>query len=104
LLGIIITVLILLVYMVTCIAVPFFYLREHREEFSILRHVVLPLVPAIILLFPIGAQFYPAPQFPYNLAAPICIGWLVLGVIIVVFLRLRAPQALAQGDKIFVDE
>jgi amino acid transporter len=104
LLGTIITILILLVYMATCIAVPFFYRREHREEFSILRHVVLPIVPAVILIFPIYAQFVPAPQFPLNLAAPICAAWLVLGIIFVVILKLRAPQALAQSDKIFVEE
>ena len=104
LLGTIITILILLVYMATCIAVPFFYLREHRGEFSILRHIVLPVVPAIVLIFPIYAQFVPAPLFPLNLAAPICAGWLVLGIIIVVFLKLRAPQALAQSDKVFVEQ
>ncbi|HEU5368478.1 MAG TPA: APC family permease [Ktedonobacterales bacterium] len=104
LLGTIITILILLVYLATCIAVPFFYRREHREEFSVLRHIILPIIPAIILLFPIGAQFYPAPLFPLNLAGPICAGWLVLGIIIVVLLKTRAPQALAQSDKVFVEE
>jgi amino acid transporter len=104
LLGVTITILILLVYMATCIAVPFFYLREHREEFNILRHIVLPIVPAIILIFPIYAQFVPAPPSPIDLAARICAAWLVLGIIIVVFLRLRAPQTLAQSNKIFVDE
>lgn len=104
LLGTIITILILLVYLATCISVPFFYRREHREEFSILRHIVVPIIPAIILLFPIGAQFYPAPSFPLNLAGPICAGWLVLGILVVVFLKLRTPQALAESDKVFVQE
>lgn len=104
LLGTIITILILLVYLATCLAVPFFYRHEHREEFNVLRHIVLPIVPAIILLFPIGAQFYPAPSFPLNLAAPICAGWLVVGILVVVFLRLRRPQSLAMSDKVFIEE
>lgn len=104
LLGTIITILILLVYIATCVAVPFFYRREHREEFSILRHVVLPIVPAIILLFPIYAQFVPAPPFPLNLAGPICAGWLVVGILVLIFLRLRRPQALAMSDKVFIEE
>lgn len=104
LLGTIITILILLVYMATCIAVPFFYRREHREEFNILRHIVLPIVPAIILLFPIYVQFVPAPPFPLNLAGPICAGWLIVGILVVVFLRLRRPQALAMSDKVFIEE
>lgn len=103
LLGTIITILILLVYMATCVAVPFFYLREHRDQFNIFRHVVVPVVPAIILLFPIYAQFVPAPPFPLSLAAPICAGWLIVGLIIVTYLGARKREALNAGDKLFIE-
>jgi amino acid transporter len=89
LLGIIITVLILVVYMATCFAVPFFYLREHKAEFNVSRHVLLPAVPFVVLIFPIVAQFYPAPQYPLNLAGLICVAWFVLGLIIVAFMAVR---------------
>jgi amino acid transporter len=104
LIGIIITILILLVYIATCIAVPFFYLREHREEFNIVRHVLFPVIPAIVLLFPIYAQFVPAPPAPLNLAGPLCAAWFVLGIVIVVFLSLQRPGALADSDKVFIKE
>jgi amino acid transporter len=104
LLGTIITILILLVYMAVCLSVPFFYRRERSGEFSIPRHVILPAVPFVILIFPIVAQFYPAPSPPYNLAGPICAAWLVLGVIIVIILNMRAPAALARSGKVYLDE
>ncbi len=104
LLGIIITIFILVVYMAICLSVPFFYIRERRGEFSIPRHVILPAVPFVILIFPIIAQFYPAPSPPYNLAGPICAGWFVLGLIIVIILRMRAPAALAQSGRVYLDE
>jgi amino acid transporter len=104
LLGIIITIFILLVYMAICLSVPFFYRRERRGEFSIPRHVILPAVPFVILIFPIIAQFVPAPSPPYNLAGPICAGWFVLGLIIVIILRMRAPAALARSGKVYLDE
>jgi amino acid transporter len=104
LLGTIITILILVVYMATCLSVPFFYLRERREEFNVLRHIVLPIIPFLILFAPIIAQFVPAPQAPYNLAGPLCAAWFVLGLIIVIFLSLRAPEALERGNKIYLDE
>lgn len=104
LLGTIITILILLVYMAVCLSVPFFYRRERSGEFSIPRHVILPAVPFVILIFPIVAQFYPAPSPPYNLAGPICAAWLVLGVIIVIILNIRAPAALARSGKVYLDE
>src|SRR5713226_329626 len=104
LLGTIITILILVVYRATCLAVPFFYRRERREEFNILRHVLLPIVPFIILVFPILAQFIPAPSPPLNLAGPICAAWFVLGLIVVTFLSLRTPAALAQSSKVYLEE
>jgi len=102
--GTIITILILVVYMATCLSVPFYYLREHREEFNVARHVILPIVPFIVLIFPILAQFIPAPMPPLNLAGPICAAWFVLGLIVVVFLNLRRPTALARSDKVYLEE
>src|SRR3989440_5614640 len=96
--GTIITILILVVYMATCLSVPFYYLREHREEFNVARHVILPIVPFIVLIFPILAQFIPAPMPPLNLAGPICAAWFVLGLIVVVFLNWSRPAALARSD------
>ena len=90
--------------MATCLAVPFFYLREHAQEFNVVRHVILPAIPFIVLIFPIVAQFYPAPSFPLSLAGPICAAWFVLGLIIVAFLSLRAPQTLARGNKVYLEE
>ncbi len=104
LLGTIITILILVVYMAICLAVPFYYRRERRAEFNILRHIVLPVIPLVILIFPIFAQFYPAPLYPYSLAGPICATWFVLGLVIVIILSVRAPAALARSGKIYLDE
>ena len=104
LIGTIITILILLVYIATCVSVPFFYLREHRDEFNVLRHVVLPIVPALILIAPIVAQFVPAPSFPLDQAGPICAAWLVIGIVIVSFLSLRARDTLANSSKVFLEE
>src|SRR6266702_2776877 len=104
LLGTIITILILVVYMAACLSVPFFYVREHRQEFNVVRHILLPAVPFIVLIFPILAQFIPAPSYPLNLAGPICAAWFVLGLIIVAFLSLGAPEALARTNKVYLEE
>ncbi len=99
--GALLTVPILLVYMATCLSVPFFYWREHRDEFHIARHVILPAAPFILLAVVIYFQFVPLPAAPFNLVGPLNAAWLVLGIIIVVLLRLRAPEVLAQGNKLF---
>ena len=102
LLGVMTTILILVVYMATCLAVPFFYLRERRHEFSALRHVVVPLIPFVLLMLPIAAQFWPAPAPPLDLAAPICAAWFVLGLIVVAVLSVRAPRTLARTNDVYL--
>lgn len=104
LLGTIITIPILVVYMAACLAVPFFYSREHRESFNVLRHIVVPLIPFIVLIFPVLAQFIPAPAYPYNLAGPIVAAWFVIGLVAVAVLSMRSPEALASSNKIYVEE
>ncbi|HEY6541567.1 MAG TPA: APC family permease, partial [Ktedonobacteraceae bacterium] len=99
--GALLTVPILLVYMGTCLSVPFFYWREHREEFNIGKHVILPAVPFILLGIVIYFQFVPLPAAPFNLVGPLNAVWLLLGIIIVLLLRSRAPQVLASGNRLF---
>jgi amino acid transporter len=102
-LGTILTLPILLVYIATCVSVFFFYRREHQDEFTILQHVIVPVVPLIVLLVVLYFQFSPLPPAPLLYAGPIVLAWLVIGIIIVVLLSLRAPQMLALGSKIYVE-
>jgi amino acid transporter len=103
LVGTVIAIPIIVVYMATCLAVPFFYQREHRAEFNIVQHVIIPAIPFIVLAIVLYFQFAPVPA-PLNLALPISIAWLVLGVVIVILLSLRAPEALARSSKVYIEE
>jgi amino acid transporter len=88
--------------MATCLSVVFYYRREHRDGFNIVRHVLLPAVPIVLLAIVIYFQFASLPPAPFNLVGPIDAVWLVLGIIIVAVLNTRAPEVLKQGDKLFV--
>jgi len=57
-----------------------------------------------VLIFPILAQFIPAPSFPLNLAGPICAAWFVLGLIVVALLSMRAPESLARSSRVYLEE
>lgn len=102
--GALLTVPILLVYATTCLSVPFFYLREHRSEFRVLRHVILPAIPFCLLIVVVYFQFMPLPAAPLNLVGPIDAAWLVLGIIYMFVLRKRSPEVLAQGHKLFGEQ
>lgn len=106
--GTIITIPIILVYIATCVSVPFFYRREHPAEFNVLRHIILPVIPIIVLGAVIYSQVVPLlippyPAAPLSFAVPICAAWFILGLIIVAALSTRAPKILAQSNKIYVE-
>jgi amino acid transporter len=103
LLGTIIILPIILVYIATCISVPVFYRREHPEEFNVLRHIVVPVIPLLIMLFVLYLQLVPLPAAPLNLAAPIVGVWLVIGIVIAIVLSRNAPELLAAGRKVYVE-
>ena len=86
------------------LSVPFFYRREHPNEFSVWRHVILPAIPFVLLGVVIAFQFIPFPAAPFDLVGPIDAAWLVLGIIVVVFLSIRAPHALHEGTRLFAEE
>jgi amino acid transporter len=102
-LGAILTFPILIVYIATSVSVCVFYLREHRDEFNVFLHVIVPLIPALVLICVIYEQII-ALTPPSNLSVPIVIGWFVLGLIIVTYLSLRSPKALARTNKIYSEE
>ncbi|GAC1353930.1 MAG: APC family permease [Ktedonobacteraceae bacterium] len=104
--GTVITIPIILVYIATCISVPFFYRREHPTEFNVLHHIILPIIPILVLGAVIYSQVVPLLIPPYqaapiSYAVPLCIAWFVIGLIIVVLLRVRAPHILARSNEVY---
>ncbi len=92
---------VLVAYLGVSLATFLYYFRQRRSEFHVLRHVVVPLLTVLLLLGVLITQFYPAPPPPGNLAGPIAAGWLVVGIIWLVFLRVRRPAALEAGERIY---
>ena len=63
--------------------------RAHRSEFSVVKHVVVPVIGSLVLLLPLIAQFYPQPAYPLNLLPAITGAWIVVGVVLLVVRRKR---------------
>lgn len=77
--GTIMSIGLILVYALVATAAPFFYYRRYRQEFSVLRHLVLPVLGVACLLAPLKGSVYPAPKFPFNLAPYVVMTWLLVG-------------------------
>ena len=52
----------ILLYISACVSVPFLYLRQLRSEFSVVKHLVVPLIGVLIFIGPLIATVYPVPR------------------------------------------
>lgn len=100
---------VLLAYIGVSLAVPFYYLRQRRAEFNPLRHIVVPALTIALLVTVLLAQVFAALHIdnfpglqPQYLGGLIAIGWLAVGIVWVLVLRARRPEALAAGERIYV--
>jgi amino acid transporter len=60
------TILILLVYLASNIALPLYYRRYRPQEFKTVRHLVLPAIGALAILVPLYYLAKPGQPAPYN--------------------------------------
>jgi amino acid transporter len=72
---------VIVVYLVANLALPAYYLRVHRDEFSWFKHLVLPLAGVAAIAFPLyelvkPGQPAPFDRFPWVTAAIIVVGLL----------------------------
>jgi amino acid transporter len=93
-------------YIAVNLAVIGFYLRWQRDEFNVLKHIVVPIVGVILMIpafvsaspggltIPIIDLEIPSLAAPYSFAPPIVAIWMVVGIVIGLYLRARRPAAL----------
>ena len=60
------TIVILFVYFLTTLALPIFMWRRHRQSFSALRHVAIPVLGALTLILPFVELCKPGQPSPYS--------------------------------------
>jgi amino acid transporter len=99
----VVTICIILVYIMTNIAAPFF--ARSRNELRLFPHVVAPALSTLLLLLPLGSYVGPAipgsigtffvnlgfapTPFPSNILPLFVCGWVVIGVLYSAFLKRR---------------
>jgi amino acid transporter len=99
-------------YVAVNIAVIGFYYRQRRDEFNVIKHVVVPVV-GVILLIPaflgvLGGLTIPILDIkldplasPFDVVPPLVALWMVAGIILGLVLRNREPTRLqALGDAV----
>ena len=99
-----ITVVVIVLYIAVCLGSIVYYLRERRNEFNPLLHLVFPLLGATAFAFPLYYQFKDWPANPLGYGNWIAIIWIAVGLVITFWISVSRPQALQNADRIFVED
>ncbi len=98
------TILVLLVYGLSNLALPFYYRKYHPELFNIVRHGVLPMIGVVFIAFPIYYLAKPGQPNPYDWFPWVALAFIVVAVIYASILVSRDPGLGDRVGSIVADE
>jgi amino acid transporter len=98
------TILILVVYFLANLALPFYYRRYRPAEFSIVKHIVLPVLGMVAIAVPIYYLCKPPQPQPYDWFPFAALGVIVVSVVYSIWLVKRDPGLGDRVGSIVADE
>jgi amino acid transporter len=98
------TILILFVYFTANVALPFYYRKYRPDEFSILKHLVLPFLGMVAIAIPIYYLFKPPQPQPYSWFPWVGVGLVVAFILYSIWLVRRDPNLGDRVGSIVADE
>jgi amino acid transporter len=112
--GTAIVVVIVPIYILSNVACIAYFIRHRREEHNWISHGVVPVIGALALIpgfFSVagitgvpGMSFISALTSPYKWAPFVMAGWVVIGIVVLLVLRARTPEAIDAVAHIHLDE
>jgi amino acid transporter len=98
------TILVLVVYFMSNLALPFYYRRYRPAEFSVVKHAILPALGMIAIAIPVYYLCKPPQSAPYDWFPYAALIILVISVLYAVFLVRRDPGLGERVGSIVADE
>lgn len=110
--GTISTILIVAIYILTCVSCVVYYWRAQRPHFNVLLHLLVPLAGALalvpVLLAAFGVDFaglgITGLTYPADLAPLICLAWMVVGVVLLGYFMLRDRSRITETRRVFTEQ
>ena len=91
------TILVLVVYLLSNLALPVYYRRYRPQEFNVVKHGVLPILGALAIIVPLYYLAEPGQPSPYNWFPYAALVIVVIAVIYAVYLARKDPT---HGDRV----
>jgi amino acid transporter len=98
------TILVLVVYFLANLALPFYYRRYRPEEFSTVKHVILPVLGMIAIGVPVYYLTKPGQSQPYNWFPWAALAIVVVSAVYAYFANRRDPGLGERAGSIVADE
>ncbi|HEX5190623.1 MAG TPA: APC family permease [Streptosporangiaceae bacterium] len=98
------TILVLVVYFLANLALPFYYRRYRRSEFSVVKHVVLPVLGMIAIGVPVYYLCKPGQDPPFDWFPYAALAIVVLAAAYGFWLNRRDPGVGERAGSIIADE
>jgi amino acid transporter len=98
------TIPIIITYMLTNLALPVYVLRHRKDELNIFRHIVLPLVGTLVMIFPLWGLIEPGQSWPFNIFPWVALGVLVLALIYGAIIARISPELAKRVGSYVADQ
>ena len=98
------TILILVVYFLANLALPFYYRKYRPQEFNIIKHIVLPVLGMVAIAVPIYYLCKPPQPQPYDWFPFAALGVIVVSIVYSIWLVRRDPGIGDRVGSIIADE
>ncbi len=98
------TILVLVVYFLANLALPFYYLKYRRTEFNPFKHVVLPVLGMVAIGVPMYYLVKPGQEAPYDWFPYAALGIIVVSLAIAFILSRINPSLGERAGSIVADE
>ena len=98
------TILVLVVYFLSNLALPFYYRRYRPQEFNVFKHAVLPVLGMIAIGVPVYYLVKPGQEAPYDWFPYAALGVIVVSVAYAIWLSRRDPGLGERVGSIVADE
>jgi len=98
------TILVLVVYFLANLALPFYYRKYRPAEFHLIKHVVLPVLGMIAIAVPVYYLVKPGQPAPYDWFPYAALAIVVVAVVYAFILNRRDPGIGDRAGSIIADE
>ncbi|MGH3227434.1 MAG: APC family permease [Streptosporangiaceae bacterium] len=98
------TILILVVYFLANLALPFYYRKYRPAEFNIIKHIVLPVLGMVAIAVPVYYLVKPGQPQPYNWFPYAALGVVIVSILYSMWLVRRDPGLGDRVGSIIADE